>query len=50
MFDAEPGAIRTRLHRARKALKEELEKGGSTKPHVLETLESMDVWVRQSKA
>ena len=50
VFEVEAGTISTRLHRARKALKEQLEKVGTVAPKALETLESMDVWVRQAKA
>ena len=44
IFDAPTATIRTRLHRARKALREQME--GAAPPQVLETLESMDVWAR----
>ena len=44
VFDAPQVTIRTRLHRARKALREQME--GMAPPEVLETLESMDVWAR----
>lgn len=44
IFDATAATIRQRLHRARKALKEQVE---STAPKVAtETLESMDAWVK----
>jgi RNA polymerase sigma-70 factor (ECF subfamily) len=44
IFDAPSATIRTRLHRARKALRELVE---STAPReALETLESMDAWAR----
>jgi RNA polymerase sigma factor (sigma-70 family) len=44
IFDSPQATIRTRLHRARKALRERME--GSAPEHVLETLESMDVWAK----
>jgi RNA polymerase sigma factor (sigma-70 family) len=44
IFDAPAATIRTRLHRARKALKELVE--GAAPPKALETLESMDVWAK----
>lgn len=44
IFDAPAATIRTRLHRARKALRDRVER--TAPPRVLETLESMDVWVR----
>lgn len=47
VFDAEAATIRTRLHRARKALRDEMAE--SAPPQALETLESMDVWVRGAK-
>lgn len=49
VFDAEPGTIRTRLHRARKALREQLERGGGVAARAIETLETMDVWVRDAR-
>ena len=42
IFEAPTATIRTRLHRARKALREAIE--GAAPPAVLETLESMDIW------
>jgi RNA polymerase sigma factor (sigma-70 family) len=44
VFDSPAATIRTRLHRARKALKERME--GSAPAQALETLEGMDVWAR----
>ena len=44
VFDAPAATIRTRLHRARKALRERME--GSAPPPALETLETMDAWAR----
>jgi RNA polymerase sigma-70 factor (ECF subfamily) len=44
IFDAPAATIRTRLHRARKALREQVE--STAPPAVLETLESMDVWAK----
>jgi RNA polymerase sigma factor (sigma-70 family) len=44
IFDSPQATIRTRLHRARKALRDRME--GSAPEHVLETLESMDVWAK----
>ena len=44
IFDSPQATIRTRLHRARKALRERME--GSAPENVLETLESMDVWAK----
>jgi RNA polymerase sigma factor (sigma-70 family) len=44
IFDAPAATIRTRLHRARKALRERVE--NMAPAEVLETLESMDAWAR----
>ena len=44
IFEATEAAIRQRLHRARKALGELLAKAAPK--HVMETLETMDVWVK----
>jgi RNA polymerase sigma-70 factor (ECF subfamily) len=44
IFDAPAATIRTRLHRARKALRELVEHAAP--PQVLETLETMDAWAR----
>jgi RNA polymerase sigma factor (sigma-70 family) len=44
VFEAPPVTIRTRLHRARKALRDLME--GMAPAEVLETLESMDVWAK----
>ena len=44
VFDAEQPAIRQRLHRARVALREQME--GNAPAAALETLESMDVWAQ----
>ena len=44
VFEAPAVTIRTRLHRARKALRELME--GMAPAQVLETLESMDVWAK----
>lgn len=44
VFEAPAVTIRTRLHRARKALRDLME--GSAPSQVLETLESMDVWAK----
>ena len=44
VFDAPTATIRTRLHRARKALRERME--GMAPREVLETLESMDSWAK----
>ena len=44
IFEAPAATIRTRLHRARKALRELIE--GEAPPQVLESLETMDVWAR----
>ena len=43
-FDAPTATIRTRLHRARKALRDKME--GSAPQEVLQTLESMDMWAK----
>jgi RNA polymerase sigma-70 factor (ECF subfamily) len=48
VFDIAEGAVRTRLTRARKALKERLETRGAP-PKALETLETMDEWIRENK-
>jgi RNA polymerase sigma-70 factor (ECF subfamily) len=44
VFDAPTATIRTRLHRARKALRDKME--GSAPQEVLKTLESMDMWAK----
>ena len=44
VFDAPHATIRTRLHRARKALRELIE--GSAPPAALQDLDSMDRWVQ----
>jgi RNA polymerase sigma-70 factor (ECF subfamily) len=44
VFEIPQATIRTRLHRARKALREKME--GTAPRQVLETLESMDAWAR----
>ena len=45
IFEAPAATIRTRLHRARKALRGAME--GSAPARVLETLESMDAWAKR---
>jgi RNA polymerase sigma-70 factor (ECF subfamily) len=47
VFDAPQATIRTRLHRARKALRDRIE--GSAPPAVLQDLETMDRWVQAYK-
>ena len=44
VFDAQAATIRTRLHRARKALRELVEHGAP--PQVLESLDTMDAWAK----
>lgn len=44
VFEMPHATIRTRLHRARKALREKM--AGAAPPRVLETLETMDAWAR----
>jgi RNA polymerase sigma-70 factor (ECF subfamily) len=44
IFGSPTATIRTRLHRARKALRDRIE--GSAPENVLETLESMDMWAK----
>jgi RNA polymerase sigma factor (sigma-70 family) len=44
IFDSPTATIRTRLHRARKALRDMLE--SSAPPEALESLESMDMWAK----
>jgi RNA polymerase sigma factor (sigma-70 family) len=44
VFEAPQATIRTRLHRARKLLREKME--GAAPGRVLETLETMDAWAR----
>jgi RNA polymerase sigma factor (sigma-70 family) len=45
IFDAPAATIRTRLHRARKALRDRVE--GEAPAEALETLESMDAWAKR---
>lgn len=45
IFEMPQATVRTRLHRARKALRERM--AGSAPPPVLETLETMDAWARR---
>jgi RNA polymerase sigma factor (sigma-70 family) len=47
VFDAPAATIRTRLHRARKALRERM--AGTAPPAALESLETMDEWVHGMK-
>lgn len=47
VFDAPQATIRTRLHRARKALREKIE--GAAPPAALQDLETMDRWVQGLK-
>ena len=44
VFEMPQATIRTRLHRARKALREKL--SATAPPQVLQTLETMDAWAR----
>src|SRR5215831_6314346 len=44
VFETPQATIRTRLHRARKALRERME--GNAPPTALESLETMDAWAR----
>ena len=44
VFEVPTATIRTRLHRARKALRERLDKAV---PQAVDSLETMDVWARQ---
>lgn len=46
IFDAPPPTIRTRLHRARKALREQIERHGDAPTSATATLEGMDVWAK----
>ena len=46
IFDSPAATIRTRLHRARKALRELMETTNLAPPAALETLESMDMWAK----
>jgi 5'-3' exonuclease len=48
VFDMPHATIRTRLHRARKALREKM--SGSAPPSALDTLETMDAWARKLRA
>jgi len=45
VFEAPEATIRTRLHRARKALKAKIE--GFVEPQALESLDTMDRWARE---
>jgi RNA polymerase sigma factor (sigma-70 family) len=47
VFDSPQATIRTRLHRARKALREKIE--GAAPPAALQDLETMDRWVQGLK-
>jgi RNA polymerase sigma factor (sigma-70 family) len=49
VFEAPSATIRTRLHRARKALRDRLEQGAAAPPAALETLEDLDRWARAAK-
>jgi len=46
-FEVENATIRTRLHRARKALRDKIE--GSVEPAVLDNLETMDAWAKGAR-
>jgi RNA polymerase sigma factor (sigma-70 family) len=46
IFEAEPAAIRQRLHRARVALRDQMLKLGNAPPKVLESLETLDSWAK----
>lgn len=46
VFESPAPTIRTRLHRARKALKELMEQTSLAPANALETLESMDMWAK----
>lgn len=47
IFAAPSGTIRTRLHRARRALRDKMESTQSAPAHALETLEGFDTWARE---
>jgi RNA polymerase sigma factor (sigma-70 family) len=46
IFATPAGTIRTRLHRARRALRDRMEAAQSAPPHALATLEGFDTWAR----
>jgi len=47
IFAAPAGTIRTRLHRARRALRDRMEATAVAPSHALVTLEEMDAWARK---
>lgn len=46
IFEAPAVTIRSRLHRARQALREEMERTGAAPPHALTSLENLDTWAK----
>lgn len=46
VFSAPTGTIRTRLHRARRALRDRMSATSAAPPHALASLESLDTWAR----
>jgi RNA polymerase sigma factor (sigma-70 family) len=46
VFESPPGTIRSRLHRAREALRERMVLDTDAPPAVANTLESLDAWAR----
>ena len=46
VFEIEPGAIRTRLSRARAALRDAMAAARSAPPHALRSIEDLDTWAR----
>jgi len=49
IFDAPAATIRTRLHRARKALRDLVEANEAAPPEALQSLETLDQWARRAR-
>jgi hypothetical protein len=47
IFAAPTATIRTRLHRARRALRDRMEATAAAPAHALTTLEGFDTWARE---
>lgn len=46
VFEAPSATIRTRLHRARRALRDRMKETAAAPPHALATLQDLDTWAR----